>query len=326
MSYGQTTIGALTKHLRRTKLAASCNGIQSPIRKSIKPRRTSPHTSPLPAPFKNQPRIDFETSVAPIHAIRPYRVPAACGRPTVSDVSHEEVTRNIGLCKDACNVMRSTIHDLVTKIDFVTVDSCAHEALQPLRHSLDMIRELAQAFLALLLEVIDDSFRCPFQSGYDGLNAAMPGNRMDLDTNALNHLNIKTCLVYLRALCDKFPSEISAKSAAKAAPMITQGILEQFLSWSSEADTVFDALKSSLKKQSKMYTYATKPSPLEPRRSERSDDARLLDRRGGGRVGPAQCARVRVNLRKVEDAMRNPATSRLHRLRPPRLIIPEGSS
>ena len=258
-----------------------------------------------------------------------------CVRQTNIDSNHEEMTRNVSVCKEACGTMRSTIQGLITKMDFATLDACstlhsAHDELQPLHHSLDMVRELAQAFLSMLLEDTDDSFRGHFQIGYDGLNPLVPSSGMEVDLTVPNHLRIKTCLVCLRASYEKIPDNVTSKAAARAAPIITQGLLEQLLSWSSEAETVFDALKSSLKKHTgslaKMYSYSTKPSPLEPRRSERGDDARPLERRGSGRPLPGHCARVRINLRKMEEAMLSPATSRLHRFRPPRLVIPEGSN
>ena len=233
------------------------------------------------------------------------------------------------MCKEACSALRSAFQELVTKIDFATLDACSEE-LEPLRHALHMARNLAQAFLGLLVEETGGMYDGNHQNVYDGLSALGQSSEMDEETNSSHRLRLKTCLVFLRACCDKIPNEITPKAAMRAAPLITQGIVEQLLSWTSEAEMVFDALKCHVKKHasahSRMYSYSTKPTPLEPRRSDRIDEPRPVDRRPAGRqpaAGP--CARIKISLRKLEGLLA-PSATRLQRLRPPRLVIPEGSN
>jgi hypothetical protein len=256
------------------------------------------------------------------------------------------------MCKEACNTLRNSIQGLVTKMDFATLDawskSVEDSELEQLRHPLDMVLDIAQAFLGLL-EDAGHVCQVLFPDGYDGLNSQRLIFGAELQPKACNHMRAKTCLVSLRAIADKIPGEITSKAAANAAPLIAQGLVEQFLSWSSEAEAAFDAFKevqSQLRRQaaalasqqlpaaSRLYSYATKPSALELRRPERADPSRALDRlreearrvAASSRQPASPFARVRVNMRRLEDVLARPSGRRFERLRPPRLVIPEASA
>ncbi len=257
--------------------------------------------------------------------------------------------RNLCSCREACNTLRITIQGLVTKMDFATLDawskSVDDSVVEQLRHPLDMVLDIAQAFLGLL-EDAGNTCQVLFPDGHDGLNSQRLIFGAEVVTSVSNHMRAKTCLVSLRAFADKIPSEITAKAAVKAAPLIAQGIVEQFLSWSSEAEDAFNEAQAHLKRQaaalasqqpaaaSRLYTYATKPSAVELRRSERAEPPRALDRlreearraTASSRQPPSPFARVRVNLRRLEDVLARPGARRFERLRPPRLVIPEASS
>jgi hypothetical protein len=242
-------------------------------------------------------------------------------------------------CEAACSELRVALSNLVGKIDFATLDSWTDAkgelALAPLRESLSMLRNLIHALFALLCHNVNESeptliqkCRGDFETdGFCHIVRSVESNRME----------IKTCLVFLRACADKIPFEIFPAAAREAAAVISQGLMEQILSWASEAESCFEtfreealcqrrkqsSLQSSVQTQPALYSYSTKPSHLSSRRCDRRED---LSRGVQGKGSPTVGAPFKTNVRKLREALVKCGLNRFQRHRPPRLIIPEGGS
>lgn len=205
--------------------------------------------------------------------------------------------------KDACNTLRSNLAALMFKMDFYAVDRYSRtrgeEALSALCQQLEQLNYLSQSF-------------CRIVSPYDQRTFAH-------SSKGPNSMRIKSYVVALQAVADKLPNTIETEAARQITQVVDQGLLEQILSWIGEIEHTYDLIRPATDTKHA-------PCPVQPpKRQEalaqhvgRPDVRRRMLSIGAKRDTPSSSPDSSTS----QDSDRK---ERMHRHRPPSLVIPETS-
>jgi hypothetical protein len=184
----------------------------------------------------------------------------------------------------ACRELRAVLIATAARIDFATLDRAAaargDEALAPLREQLDAVAQLALAF-------------CKCASGGAGAAAALDARLQSLrgpPAPGGNALRAKAVLVALRALPERLGGDVDPHGAAHAAALLDQGLLEQLLSWTGEAESSYDALAFSATAARVQLAPRAPPPRATPRGFSRARSAGRAEPRPGGLAARARAA------------------------------------
>jgi len=289
--------------------------------------------TPRPRPSSatvRQPGHTDDGASAPAARRRPPHVQAllhsrAQIRRAASAASAEDAARALVRCRASAADLRMALHGATSRVDFAVLDRAVavrgDGVLEGLRAALQSLHALSSSFFVL-------ASADPEAASQDPPRAEAP-----------NAIAVKALLVSLRGIADRMPTQFvaSKQTALDLCEMLEQGLLEQILSWCSEAMAVYAVIHQAFRNMplaSRPSAVKSKPAQGAGRRMQATMLAERLRRAeeessssSGKSVSPAsRDAEVGVRRQDCDDLFgAQKRKQRMQHFRPPRIIIPETS-
>jgi len=168
-------------------------------------------------------------------------------------IDAQELAHALSRCDLASADIRESVLSTTGRIDFLVIDRAVMgrgaRVLEPLRKSVVQIHSHLLSFLKVAMASQPD---------------AQIHSASSIEFNADNAVTIKSVMVSLRAFANKLPCNPEPADALELATVLDQGLLEQLLSWCSEALSCYSVLYQAFRQAQPQAPRAAPPGFSKP--------------------------------------------------------------